>query len=148
MVEVTVDESLPETVAFKDENGDLMQIKVEYEWKPITCAKCNQLGHHTEHCRKGQAPQQKVVAAKKVWRPVVKPVVQPVVETKGPEEHEMRNNKPPDQEIRKEPQHMTKSVEQDGYSKHSFGGLSYKEVLSPAPIVINGKPSSPISSDG
>ncbi|KAL9237032.1 hypothetical protein vseg_011622 [Gypsophila vaccaria] len=60
MVEVIVDGSLLETVAFKDENNDLMQIKVEYERKPITCAKCNQLGHHTEHCRKGQAPNKRL----------------------------------------------------------------------------------------
>ncbi|KAL9233025.1 hypothetical protein vseg_008068 [Gypsophila vaccaria] len=148
MVEVTVDGRFPDIVAFNDENGELVQIKVEYEWKPITCGKCNQLGHHTDLCRKGPVPQQKEGATKKIWRPVVKPVVQPVVETKVPEEQEMRTGKPPEQDVGTETTHVAKPVEQNGYSNLSFGGLSYKEVLSPAPVIRNGNLSSSNSPDG
>ncbi|KAL9241240.1 hypothetical protein vseg_015371 [Gypsophila vaccaria] len=65
MVELVVDHKCPKKVSFKDEMGEVIQVGVEYEWKPVTCAKCRGMGHQQEHCRKGelQKPQMK---AKKV----------------------------------------------------------------------------------
>ena len=36
---------------FLDENDDLCAHSVIYDWKPVTCQSCNQLGHTQEQCR-------------------------------------------------------------------------------------------------
>ncbi|XP_074267127.1 uncharacterized protein LOC141590433 [Silene latifolia] len=54
MVEMMVDQKLPEKVSFMDENGRVVQIEVEYEWRPEKCLKCQGMGHQMEHCRRGE----------------------------------------------------------------------------------------------
>ncbi|XP_074284009.1 uncharacterized protein LOC141608567 [Silene latifolia] len=53
MVELMVDQELPPQIAFKDENGQIIRVNIEYEWRPIKCKKCQGMGHEMAHCRKG-----------------------------------------------------------------------------------------------
>ncbi|XP_074267269.1 uncharacterized protein LOC141590593 [Silene latifolia] len=81
MIEIQIGSPLPDKVKFLDEQGNLIIIDVEFEWKSLVCAACKGLGHGTADCRKAkkQAP---VAPAKgktwaKIWRPkqAAKPVV-------------------------------------------------------------------------
>ncbi|KAL9246084.1 hypothetical protein vseg_019663 [Gypsophila vaccaria] len=72
MVELKIDQKLPGTVAFKDEQGQLINVEVEYEWKPVTCANCQGMGHTTEQCRKIKPKSVQKPATRQVWQPVAK----------------------------------------------------------------------------
>ncbi|XP_074305375.1 uncharacterized protein LOC141640494 [Silene latifolia] len=52
MVELQMDQKLPEKVYFLDENGQLVMVPVEYEWKPISCTSCKGMDHDSNQCRK------------------------------------------------------------------------------------------------
>uniref|UniRef100_A0A803NMD7 Reverse transcriptase domain-containing protein n=1 Tax=Cannabis sativa TaxID=3483 RepID=A0A803NMD7_CANSA len=52
LIEVSMNQELPATVEFGDENGCNVLVGVHYEWKPVTCGHCSGLGHTTEVCRK------------------------------------------------------------------------------------------------
>ncbi|KAL9246119.1 hypothetical protein vseg_019694 [Gypsophila vaccaria] len=144
MVEVEVDKQFPDQIAFKDELGHVVKIKVEYEWKPVTCAKCHKIGHPTEQCRKGQPYQPKVKPPQKIWRPVVKSVME-APQPEGPEMQVTRNEGKGTPQLTARPD---RSEEKDGYSKHMFGAVSYKDVLSSSGPVVNGSPISPSVSNG
>ncbi|XP_057251794.1 uncharacterized protein LOC125498534 [Beta vulgaris subsp. vulgaris] len=59
MVEVGINDELPDSIAFCNEHGNRMEQKVEYEWRPIQCTQCKGFGHELEACRnKG---------GKKIW---------------------------------------------------------------------------------
>ncbi|KAL9237199.1 hypothetical protein vseg_011781 [Gypsophila vaccaria] len=119
MVELTVNQKMPDTVSFKDEKGELVQVDVEYEWKPVTCNKCKGMGNLTDHCRKNIPQKDQKQTLKKVWRPVIKNGV----EGKQPSE--------PKGIIRTVPptQHTTESRE--AYSSNTFGSISYRDAVSP-----------------
>ncbi|XP_074318485.1 uncharacterized protein LOC141655295 [Silene latifolia] len=73
MVELKVGQAFPSAVKFRDENGQIVQLKVEYEWKPVLCEKCKGLGHESKNCRRGQDRQGQVrTVGRKVWRPIPK----------------------------------------------------------------------------
>lgn len=48
LVEVDITQKLIEEINLKDKEGKLMIQKVEYEWKPIFCEKCQIVGHNCE----------------------------------------------------------------------------------------------------
>ncbi|XP_074313875.1 uncharacterized protein LOC141649075 [Silene latifolia] len=52
LVDVTVDQSFPASLQFKDEKGKVHDIKVEYDWVPIKCTRCRGIGHSKDRCRK------------------------------------------------------------------------------------------------
>ncbi|XP_074306122.1 uncharacterized protein LOC141641354 [Silene latifolia] len=52
MAVLMVDQELSEKIKFIDENGTVLQIEVEYEWRPVKCKKCVGMGHVEENCRK------------------------------------------------------------------------------------------------
>ncbi|XP_074283572.1 uncharacterized protein LOC141608117 [Silene latifolia] len=91
MVEVPFGRAIPEKVKFLDEDGIVVSLKVDFEWKPILCKKCNGIGHETSKCKKPQTasvPQSgKGNGKKQEWRPKVKqatkvaslPVTPPVI---------------------------------------------------------------------
>ncbi|XP_074293205.1 uncharacterized protein LOC141620164 [Silene latifolia] len=82
MAELQVDQALPDKVKFLDETGKVVEVRVEYEWLPVTCSLCKGMGHVKEKCRKStQKPRVKAVQNKpqKVWRPVQKAQVTPPV---------------------------------------------------------------------
>ncbi|XP_074305596.1 uncharacterized protein LOC141640814 [Silene latifolia] len=74
MVELKVGQVFPSAVKFRDENGQIVQLKVEYEWKPILCEKCKGLGHEGKNCRRDQHRQVQV-------KPVVPRVNKPTTES-------------------------------------------------------------------
>lgn len=49
-VEVNVLELLPDVVEFESENGEVVEVSVEYPWKPPTCSYCKGLGHISRNC--------------------------------------------------------------------------------------------------
>ncbi|KAL9233114.1 hypothetical protein vseg_008149 [Gypsophila vaccaria] len=121
MLELKIDQRLPDTVTFKDELGNLIKVEVEYEWKPASCSKCQGMGHSSDQCRKAPSkPAQKPVT-KKIWKPVTKTSTIPEVKVLT-QIHPVINTRkelsqPPDGEV--------------GYSPSKFGSVSYREALSP-----------------
>lgn len=52
LIEVSIDEDLPETITFENEWGAIQHYGVQYEWKPVKCSKCGMFGHQSEECKK------------------------------------------------------------------------------------------------
>ncbi|KAF4381270.1 hypothetical protein G4B88_009598 [Cannabis sativa] len=77
LIEVLLNQPLPDLIWFENEFGSNVSVQVKYEWKPNVCGHCSGLGHSTEECRKK-------VAKKQQW--VVKPIGQPGAERKVAEE--------------------------------------------------------------
>ncbi|XP_074276997.1 uncharacterized protein LOC141600652 [Silene latifolia] len=72
MIDVPFGKPIPETVKFLDEDGNIVSLKVEFEWKPIACTKCKGIGHSANSCRKEGVEKKKVSSQKverKQWRP-------------------------------------------------------------------------------
>ncbi|XP_074298244.1 uncharacterized protein LOC141629079 [Silene latifolia] len=74
MIEVSFGSALPDKVRFLDEHGDMVEVEVEYEWKPVACDVCHGVGHLSADCRKAhkkktQAPLPTQKPAAKIWRP-------------------------------------------------------------------------------
>ncbi|XP_074292072.1 uncharacterized protein LOC141618910 [Silene latifolia] len=76
MVEMMVDQPLPSEILFKDEKGDVIKVEVEYEWRPITCSKCQGMGHDGDQCKRVEQRKKVVVTTRKVWRPVAKKILE------------------------------------------------------------------------
>ncbi|XP_074293233.1 uncharacterized protein LOC141620200 [Silene latifolia] len=135
MVEMVVDQKLPEKVSFRDENGKIVQIDVEYEWRPVKCLKCQGMGHEMENCRRGEQKKEKAVV-KQVWRPK-----QPVTMEKGDPPLTAENGKlqvagtaamsTPRSSIKRLTILRRKPVG-EGYNNTEFGAHSYKDILSPS----------------
>ncbi|XP_074320801.1 uncharacterized protein LOC141657451 [Silene latifolia] len=68
---------IPEFVKFLDEEGHVITIKIEFEWKPILRKHCGGIGHETATCRKPK-PKTKPSVGKMQWRPKTIPEKQPV----------------------------------------------------------------------
>ncbi|XP_074277927.1 uncharacterized protein LOC141601533 [Silene latifolia] len=142
MVELLVDQHLPAQVSFKDETGGIVQVEVEYEWRPVTCTKCKGMGHDMEQCRKGEQKKPSKVPVKQVWKPVSKKTgnaIEPVQVRQLSQEQ----TRPVSAVRRQAPEHHTpikrlvrmhsREGSTDGYSNENFGAFSYKEVVaSPA----------------
>ncbi|XP_056692112.1 uncharacterized protein [Spinacia oleracea] len=60
-IEVLVEQSFPETIKFINGRKELMEVRVEYEWRPVVCAHCKGVGHDVAKCRKA--------TGKRVWVP-------------------------------------------------------------------------------
>ncbi|XP_074298811.1 uncharacterized protein LOC141629756 [Silene latifolia] len=77
LVEVQIDQKFPEAVKFHDEKKQLVEVKLEYEWKPVLCTHCKTLGHAHSTCRRGKSQTthkvQPIKPVKQVWRKVEKP---------------------------------------------------------------------------
>ncbi|XP_074316942.1 uncharacterized protein LOC141653160 [Silene latifolia] len=86
MVELTVGKKFPNKVRILDEEGKVITLNVEYEWKPYLCGKCNGIGHESTSCRKEITPiGKKPILVRKVWKPVLSKVQQQPVRSKGVE---------------------------------------------------------------
>ncbi|XP_074318397.1 uncharacterized protein LOC141655206 [Silene latifolia] len=111
MVEMEVDQLLPAKIAFKDEKGIVIQVAVEYDWKPVRCTKCNGMGH-----------------VKEQLEPVARTsVVQSVQSSAQPAVKEEGHFHTPTKRFVK----LTRQERSgEGYSSENFGAHSYKEVLS------------------
>ncbi|KAL2894274.1 Receptor-mediated endocytosis protein 6-like protein [Bienertia sinuspersici] len=58
MVEVQVNQSLPDVISIDNELGNVIENNLEYEWRPIVCIGCGVVGHVEEKC---------TTKVKKVW---------------------------------------------------------------------------------
>ncbi|XP_074290657.1 uncharacterized protein LOC141617369 [Silene latifolia] len=110
MAVLMVDQDLPEKVKFKDENGNVIQIEVEYEWRPVKCKKCMGMGHLEKTA--GPTPANPPGSMQV-----------PIQNT------EARNVTP----IKILVQMQRQDYSGGGYSSDSFGAHSYKEVVSSPP---------------
>uniref|UniRef100_A0A803PE41 DUF4283 domain-containing protein n=1 Tax=Cannabis sativa TaxID=3483 RepID=A0A803PE41_CANSA len=52
LIEVSIQQELPNTIEFEDENGFNTTVATSYEWKPLLCGHCAGLGHAIGDCRK------------------------------------------------------------------------------------------------
>ncbi|XP_074306069.1 uncharacterized protein LOC141641297 [Silene latifolia] len=146
MVEMMVDQPLPSEVLFKDEKGDVIKVEVEYEWRPITCSKCQGMGHDGDQYKRVEEKKKGVVIARKVWRPVVKNVPE---QMKAPEKkvqeaavatvvvEKVAGTTPVQKSqiittpIKRLTTLKRRNEEPGGYSKVDFGAQSYRDVASP-----------------
>ncbi|XP_074278384.1 uncharacterized protein LOC141601975 [Silene latifolia] len=71
MVEVEIDQKIPSQIMFVDELGKEVRVDVEYDWLPITCQKCNGIGHTTADCRRAELRRRRFQKppVKQVWKP-------------------------------------------------------------------------------
>ncbi|XP_074300582.1 uncharacterized protein LOC141631863 [Silene latifolia] len=82
MIEVSFGSILPDKVRFLDEHGDMVEVEVEYEWKPVACDVCHGVGHLSSDCRKApkkktQDPLPTQKPAAKIWRPKAVGITKP-----------------------------------------------------------------------
>ncbi|XP_074319503.1 uncharacterized protein LOC141656489 [Silene latifolia] len=61
LVELQMDQELPDKVKFLDETGKVVSVGVDYEWIPRSCTSCNGIGHSATQCRKPGRPSAKKV---------------------------------------------------------------------------------------
>ncbi|XP_048501638.1 uncharacterized protein LOC125497954 [Beta vulgaris subsp. vulgaris] len=62
LIEVQLNQVFPEKIVFLNEMDNIMEVEVNYEWKPVTCASCKGMGHTQKECRKPE------VKKKQIWR--------------------------------------------------------------------------------
>lgn len=67
LVEVDIEEELPDSLDFVNEKGILTTIRLEYEWKPVKCANCKMFGHESTVCKNGR---KKWIAKKPTNEPI------------------------------------------------------------------------------
>ncbi|XP_070037054.1 uncharacterized protein [Nicotiana tomentosiformis] len=58
LIEVDIDGPLSKKIMFKNERGNLVELKVQYDWKPILCKCSNKYGHNEEACRRKKTKTQ------------------------------------------------------------------------------------------
>jgi hypothetical protein len=61
LIEMDVTQELPQNITIRDNEGNKLTQLVEYEWKPLSCDKCQKIGHKCE-----QIPPKQ---ANKLWKP-------------------------------------------------------------------------------
>lgn len=54
LVDVSIDEEIPEIISFETEWGEIGHIQVKYEWKPIKYKKCRMFGYETDDYKIGE----------------------------------------------------------------------------------------------
>lgn len=57
LIDMEIQPNPPEIIQFISEDGNLLEQKITYEWKPIRCGKCKGYGHGNEECRFEQIKQ-------------------------------------------------------------------------------------------
>lgn len=57
LLEVKVDHEFPDQISFVNEKGIDVVFEIHYEWKPVMCDVCHQLGHSKEECKKVRVQQ-------------------------------------------------------------------------------------------
>ncbi|KAL9226029.1 hypothetical protein vseg_001884 [Gypsophila vaccaria] len=145
MIELGVGHKCPAEVMFKDEMGAVIKVGVEYEWKPVTCAKCRGMGHQQDHCRKGE-PQKPLKQIKKVWRLVIKAGVE--TQKLAATEQEVTHTTPIQAKKLVQLHRDTVNEGHKGYNTNTFGALSYMEMLSPHVNDGNRSSKPPTTSNG
>ncbi|XP_074314348.1 uncharacterized protein LOC141649561 [Silene latifolia] len=140
MVELQVDQHLPNAISFRDENGGVLQVKIEYEWKPIKCTKCQGMGHDLENCRKGEMKKSRPQLVQKKWKPVLntakepeKPATQGNQATQATTQREGKAVVGLHTPLKRLVKMNNYEKAKEGYSNEKFGAFSYKEVAASPP---------------
>ncbi|CAF2056583.1 unnamed protein product, partial [Brassica oleracea] len=55
-VELDLTQPLPSVVEFTRQNGEVVEVKVDFPWLPSTCSHCHELGHVMRNCLKYTPP--------------------------------------------------------------------------------------------
>lgn len=66
-VEVDISSTLPSSFDLKFANGDIVEIRVLYPWKPIRCSDCQIFGHVNSACPKKAPPNEQGAAKPPVY---------------------------------------------------------------------------------
>ena len=53
LMNINIKNGFHDSIAFTNEDDELISTKVVYDWKPLICSKCKQLGHAEDVCRVG-----------------------------------------------------------------------------------------------
>ncbi|XP_074271290.1 uncharacterized protein LOC141595221 [Silene latifolia] len=149
MVELEVDQKLPAKIAFKDEKGFVIEVAIEYEWRPVKCKYCMGMGHEMEQCRRGVQEKPKSRHVKQVWRPVVKQASgNKVTVATTPVNKEVTVAVTPSKQISNTPRTVTpikrlvrmqgQAAEKGGYSAEGFGAHSYRDIVT-SPSKLNSR---------
>ncbi|KAM6542830.1 hypothetical protein CsatB_007277 [Cannabis sativa] len=64
LIEVLMDQSLPDMVDFENEFGMNTTIGIKYEWKPVSCSHCSGVGHFAAECKKNSNGTQQWIIKK------------------------------------------------------------------------------------
>ena len=67
LIEVNLMQKLPEQIQFRNEHGEMVDVGIHYEWRPVFCDKCKKISHLTIECRN--------LKSKKQWIPKASTVV-------------------------------------------------------------------------
>ncbi|XP_075080969.1 uncharacterized protein LOC142166232 [Nicotiana tabacum] len=65
IVEVKVGDQLPEEIYFMNENGEVIEQMVTYDWKPTMCELCQKYVHPGDRCRRNKERKNEVGEATK-----------------------------------------------------------------------------------
>lgn len=65
LIEVNIDQNMPDSIMFESEKGVIVEQQLEYEWRPLYCPNCSIYGHTQNNCGKG-------VSGSKKWIPKTK----------------------------------------------------------------------------
>ncbi|KAL9236026.1 hypothetical protein vseg_010739 [Gypsophila vaccaria] len=138
LVEIKVDQKLPNSIKFIDEKKNIREIMVEYEWKPITCKSCKKMGHETGVCRVKKVQS---TPAQQVWRkkePTALVTVEPP--TQSNHEQEQNTEHPPMVQNKEQPErHTNDHIQKKGNPTYA-DKLQNKEVTA---MVSTSQPAQP-----
>ena len=51
LIDMSIINDFPDELCYKNKHGELVTQPVTYDWKPLWCNKCEQLGRIEEHCK-------------------------------------------------------------------------------------------------
>nr|XP_016491403.1 PREDICTED: uncharacterized protein LOC107811065 [Nicotiana tabacum] len=87
IIEVNVTKALPNEITVKDPSGRQFQSAIEFEWKPVFCAKCLNLGHNcakAPHEEKAdQLQRRRRPRLVPTWRQIRQMIQPPTTDQKG-----------------------------------------------------------------
>ncbi|XP_021729890.1 uncharacterized protein LOC110696864 [Chenopodium quinoa] len=122
LIEVDITKELPSSVLLESPNGEIIELKAIFEWKPPFCKKCNKAGHDCAAVKSGPPDSEQVQATPAAalgnvnhddgWR---------VVGRKNKSIHNVRNSQP----IAQSSAFLALNVEDGGFfHQHWRGGLN------------------------
>ncbi|XP_059306221.1 uncharacterized protein LOC132057613 [Lycium ferocissimum] len=69
LIEMDITQVLPDVLVIEQQNGELREQEIEYEWHPKLCHECHELGHLAEECKaRGEANENMPKKKKKAKR--------------------------------------------------------------------------------
>lgn len=85
LVQLHEPSKLQENIQYTTPDGDQIQ-KIEYEWNPIPCHKCNRWGHQAKECDPDHGSKMKAIRAKEQKRHLQEEIPQPESKPQAPKQ--------------------------------------------------------------